>query len=120
MTFIRNRKTGEHAVDAWRRNYSQLEILFNEVTRFEDFMVTIANKTLENSIYGMVYRVTVGAVLSITDGVTDLYVISTYVVSERPPSDRAKQKKQKKREASERSSRALRIITLITNSLQQR
>jgi len=84
-TFVRNMKTGEHAIDAWRRNYSQLEILFTEVPGFEEFMFTIASNTLRDSIYGMVYRVTVGAILSITDGVTDLYVISTYVVSERPP-----------------------------------
>jgi len=54
-TFIRKRKTGDAAVDAWRRNYSQLEILFNDVTGFEEFMLTIANKTLEDSIYGTVY-----------------------------------------------------------------
>jgi len=66
-TFIRKRKTGEHAVDAWRRNYVQLEILFNEVTGFEDFMFTIARNTLRDSIYGMVYRVAVGAILSTID-----------------------------------------------------
>ena len=33
--FIRKRKMGEHAVDAWRRNYGQLEILFTEVPGFE-------------------------------------------------------------------------------------
>ena len=64
-TFIRKRKTGEHAVDAWRRNYSQLEVLFTEVPGFEEFMVTIASNTLRDSIYGMVYCVTVGAILSI-------------------------------------------------------
>ena len=41
-------------------------------------MVTIANNTLRDSIYGMIYRVTVGAILSITDGVTDLIVITNY------------------------------------------
>jgi len=45
-------------------------------------MVIIANKTLRDSIYGMVYRVTVGAILSITDGVTDIYVITTYYENE--------------------------------------
>ena len=29
--FLRKRKTGEVAVDAWRKQYSQLEILFEEV-----------------------------------------------------------------------------------------
>ena len=45
-------------------------------------MFTIASNTLRDSIYDMVYRVTVGAILSITDGVTDLYVISTYYQSD--------------------------------------
>jgi len=82
VTFIRNRKTGEHAVDAWKRNYSQLEILFTEVPGFEEFMVTIARNTLRDSIYGTVYRVSLGAFLSTFDGATDLYVISTYYESE--------------------------------------
>ena len=53
-------------------------------------MFTIASNTLRDSIYGMLYRVSIGAILSITDGVTDIYVISTYVASEE------KKKKKKK------------------------
>ena len=41
-------------------------------------MLIIGNRTLHDSIYGMVYRVTVGALLSITDAVTDIYAILTY------------------------------------------
>ena len=70
------------AVDAWRRNYAQLDILFTDVTGFEEFMVTIANNTLPDSIYGTVYRVTIGAILSIADALADLYTISTYYQSD--------------------------------------
>ena len=81
-TFIRKRKTGAVAIDAWRLNYIQLDVLFKEVAGFEEFMVVIANNLMRNSIYGTVYRVTVGAALSMTDAVTDIYVISTYYQSE--------------------------------------
>ena len=30
-TFVRKRKTGNAAVDAWRKQYSQLDVLFSEV-----------------------------------------------------------------------------------------
>jgi len=81
-TFLRKRKTGEHAIDAWRLHYVQLDVLFKEIVGFEEFMLVIANNTLRDSIYGMVMRVTVGAVLSTVDAATDIYVISTYYKSE--------------------------------------
>ena len=81
-TFIRKRKTGAVAIDAWRLNYAQLDVLFKEVVGFEEFMVVIANNLMRDSIYGTVFRVTVGAVLSTTDAVTDIYVISTYYEEE--------------------------------------
>jgi len=81
-TFIRKRKTGAVAIDAWRLNYTQLDVLFKEVVGFEEFMVVIANNLMRDSIYGTVLRVTVGAVLSTTDAVTDIYVIATYYKSE--------------------------------------
>jgi len=42
-TFLRKRKTGEHAVDAWRSHYALLNVLFEEVEGFEEFMLVIAN-----------------------------------------------------------------------------
>jgi len=81
-TFLRKRKTGEHAIDAWRLHYAQLDVLFKEIVGFEEFMLVIADNTLRDSIYGMVYRVSMGAALSMTDAATDIYVISTYYHSE--------------------------------------
>jgi len=69
-------------MDAWRLHYAQMDVLFKEIVGFEEFMLIIANNTLRDSIYGMLYRVTVGAVLSTVDAATDIYVISTYYKSE--------------------------------------
>jgi len=80
--FLRQRKTGEVAVDAWRKQYQQLEILFEEVIGFEDFVVTLANSLLKDSIYGTVFRVSVGAALSTIDAATDIFVITTYYQSD--------------------------------------
>ena len=41
-------------------------------------MLTIANSLLRDSVYGMIYRVCVGAALSTIDAAIDIYVISTY------------------------------------------
>jgi len=79
--FLRMVQTGNAAVDAWRKNYPQLEELF-QVDGFEEFMVIIANNLLRDNKFGMIFRVSVGAVLSTVDAVTDVYVISTYFQSE--------------------------------------
>ena len=44
--FLRKRKTGEVAVDAWRKQYSQLEIFFEEVysERSEDGWLKLKRK----------------------------------------------------------------------------
>jgi len=65
------------------------------VIGFEEFVVTLANSLMKDSVYGTVYRVGVGAALSAIDAATDIYVIVTYVgrASER--------KKEKKSETSE-------------------
>jgi len=76
--FLRKRKTGDTAIDAWRRNYSQLKLLFDEVEGFKDFMLAIAGGMMRDSIYGVVYRVTVGAILSTVDAATDIFVMLNY------------------------------------------
>ena len=76
--FLRNRKTGQAAVDAWRLHYVQLNDLFTKIICFEDFMVDLANWTLKDSVYGTVYRVSTGAFFSTLDAVTDIYTVVTY------------------------------------------
>ena len=77
-TFLRKRKTGDAAVDAWKSHYAQLALIFTEVDGFEQFMLVIANNILRDSIYGMIFRVSLGAGLSLVDVTTDIYVITTY------------------------------------------
>jgi len=67
---LRNR-----SVQAWRTHYSQLNTLFSEVKGFEQFMTAIADNLFEDNVYGMMYRVSVGAALSSIDTLTEVYVI---------------------------------------------
>ena len=56
----------------------QLSVLFTEVDGLEAFLITIVNDLLRDNKFGMVFRVSVGAFLSMLDAGTDIYVISTY------------------------------------------
>jgi len=77
-TFVRTTTQPVMAVDAWRRHYVQLQILFVEVPGFEQFMIVIATYVLKNNRAGMVMRVSLGAFLSMSDGATDILVILNY------------------------------------------
>ena len=57
-------------------------MLFEEVFGFEDFMVTLANSLLRDSLWGMIFRVSVGAALSTIDAATYINVITTYYQSD--------------------------------------
>ena len=80
FTISRTVQTGGVVVDAWRRNYPQLELLF-EVQGFEEFMKVIASNLLRDNKFGMIFRVSVGAGLSTIDALTDIYTIKTYYQS---------------------------------------
>jgi len=77
-TIMRMVQTGLMAVDAWKKHYVQLHHLFDEVVGFEDFIVVITNNLLRDNKFGMMFRVGIGAALSMSDAATDIYVISTY------------------------------------------
>jgi len=79
-TIQRMVQKGENAVDAWRRHYPQLDLLL-EIDGFEEFMVVIANNLLIDNQFGMMFRVSVGA-LSTIDAATDIYVVTTYYQSD--------------------------------------
>jgi len=67
----------------FRANYQQVNALFDEVVGFDAFMLIFVNNLLRDNKYGMLFRVSCGAGLSMVDAATDLYVIATYVASER-------------------------------------
>jgi len=50
-------QTNDAAVDAWRSNYPQLDILFDDVTGFNEFMLVIVSGLLRDNKYGMLFRV---------------------------------------------------------------
>ena len=57
---------------------AQLTPLLNEIEGFAPFMLVLFNNLLRDSIYGMVFRVAAGALLSTMDATTDLYTLYTY------------------------------------------
>ena len=59
-------------------NNTLLQILFDEVDHFEEFMIVIANNTCRDSPFGMIMRMSLGAFLSMSDGATDMFVIMNY------------------------------------------
>jgi len=54
---LRMVQTNDAAVDAWRSNYPQLDILFDDVTGFNEFMLVIVSGLLRDNKYGMLFRV---------------------------------------------------------------
>jgi len=76
--FLRKRKTADVALDAHQKHFVQMSVLYDEVEGFAEFMNVIASNLLRDSMYGMVYRVSIGAVSSTSDAATEIYVIFTY------------------------------------------
>ena len=69
-------------MEAWRLHYTQLREL-TELEGVDTFMVDIFSNLLRDSKWGMVLRVSLGAFLSMLDGATDIYTISTYYESDK-------------------------------------
>ena len=69
------------AVDAWRLANTILQPLFDHSPVFGSIMVSVAKQLLVSSTAGLAKRVTLGALLSIMDMITDAGVIKTYQAS---------------------------------------
>jgi len=69
-------------MEAWRLHYTQLREL-TELEGVDTFMVDIFSNLLRDSKWGMILRVSLGAFLSMLDGATDIYTISTYYESDK-------------------------------------
>ena len=63
-TIFRVVQQGNTAIESWRLHYPQLNSLF-EITGFDSFMLVIVNNLLRDNIYGVMFRVGAGAVLSL-------------------------------------------------------
>jgi hypothetical protein len=66
--------TAKHAVDEWAHQYTEVEEVMREYKWFRPMIETIAVDLFKNSKIGLKARVTVGAVTSMTDLLTDVYV----------------------------------------------
>jgi len=69
-------------MEAWRLHFTQLREL-TELEGVDTFIVDIFSNLLRDSKWGMVLRVSVGAILSMLDAGTDIYTISTYYQSDK-------------------------------------
>jgi len=69
------------AVDAWRLANPILQPLFDHSPIFGSIMTAVAKQLLASSNMGLVKRVTLGALLSIMDMITDAGVIISYKAS---------------------------------------
>jgi hypothetical protein len=66
--------TAKHAVDEWAHQYTEVQGVMREYKWFRPMIETIAVDLFKNSKIGLKARVTFGAVTSMTDLLTDVYV----------------------------------------------
>jgi hypothetical protein len=76
---LKARKTPEAGLYQWAmQNRSMIE-LFNEYPWTEDMMLAIAKEVLKTAPWGLAWRVSTGAFLSVLDMVTDINMIVLYM-----------------------------------------
>jgi len=76
--FLIGNKEVETAVNAWKLDNPILKPLFTELI-FEPIVIGIAKELMAASKLGLVKRVIIGALLSIGDMITDVFVIISYL-----------------------------------------
>ncbi|GMH76642.1 hypothetical protein TrLO_g9456 [Triparma laevis f. longispina] len=76
---LRARKTAESGLDQWRLNYPSM-VEFCERQQFaESMFLIVAKHVLRKAIWGLQWRVAIGAVLSFIDILTDIFMITVYI-----------------------------------------
>jgi hypothetical protein len=70
--------TAKHAVDEWAHQYTEVKEVMRDYKWFRPMIETIAVNLFKNSKIGLKARVTFGAVTSMTDLLTDVYVTSMF------------------------------------------
>jgi hypothetical protein len=71
-------QTAAHAVDEWAHQYPEVQEVMRENVWFRPMVETIAKMLFKNSKLGLKARVIFGAVTSMTDLLTDIYVTYTF------------------------------------------
>jgi hypothetical protein len=76
---LRQRKTPEAGVYQWKMQNPAIAELFEEYPWCEEMVLTIAQDILSSAPWGVVWRVSIGAVLSLLDVGSDLSVVGLYL-----------------------------------------
>jgi hypothetical protein len=76
---LRQRKTPEAGVYQWKNQNLSMVELFDKEPWFEAMFITVAEEILKTAPWGMVWRVTTGATLSILDMVSDINITQIYL-----------------------------------------
>ena len=79
---LRARKTAESGLDQWRLNYPSMVELCERHPFVEQMLLVIAKRVLKNAVWGLQWRVGIGAALSLVDISTDAFMISVYTGTE--------------------------------------
>jgi hypothetical protein len=74
MPCLKSRKVIKAGVDMWRLQNRAVGELFEEFPWLEGMFVEIGKGVVKAAPWGMMFRVTVGAITSIFDLLTDVYV----------------------------------------------
>jgi hypothetical protein len=75
--------TAKHAVDEWAHQYTEVQEVMREYKWFRPMIETIAVNLFKNSKIGLKARVTFGAVTSMSDLLTDVYVTYMFLSDEK-------------------------------------
>jgi hypothetical protein len=75
--------TAKHAVDEWAHQYTEVQEVMREYKWFRPMIETIAVDLFKNSKIGLKARVIFGAVTSMTDLLTDVYVTYRFFSDEK-------------------------------------
>ncbi|GMI00204.1 hypothetical protein TrST_g8614 [Triparma strigata] len=76
---LKARKTAESGLDQWRLNYPALVEFWERHQFAESLFLIVAKHVLRKAIWGLQWRVAIGAVLSFIDILTDIFMIAIYI-----------------------------------------
>ena len=76
---MKARKTAESGLDQWRLNYPALVEFWERHQFAESLFLIVAKHVLRKAIWGLQWRVAIGAVLSFIDILTDIFMITIYI-----------------------------------------
>ena len=71
---VKSKKMAESGVDQWRRQNKAVKELFEEHKALEAMFVEMAHEVVRTAPWGLLWRVSLGAVLSLIDVATDINV----------------------------------------------